>query len=192
MTEPTPKPEQPAEAAIPAAGSPSKKLFNPNLTGSLMADHAALQNDLVQAQELAADFQRQLAGKSNEHAQLKQILEKTKADLEHLQAGIVELRAERHQLANEAMRATAFQAKLAMVTGERDRLRVDLEVVRIALTKGANETAATMRERDRRIAELAIEVVVLRQQLEETQEALRKAQVSAPVPAAEVVVTTNR
>src|SRR5580704_15480702 len=154
MISPSSKPEQPVEAELPAAEPSPKKLVNPNLTGSLVADHAALENDLLQAQELAADFQRQLAGKSNEHAQLKQILEKTQADLAHFQAGIVELRAERHRLANEAMRATAFQAKLAMVTGERDRLRVDLEVVRIALTKGANETSATLRERDRRIAEL--------------------------------------
>ena len=103
-------------------------LLNPNLSGTLTADYVALENDLVQAQELAADFQRQLAGKSNEHAQLKQIFEKTQADLAHLQEGIVELRAERHRLANEAMRATAFQAKLAMVTAERDRLQVELEV----------------------------------------------------------------
>ena len=170
---------------LPAEEPSPRKLVNPNLTGTLVSDYAALQNDLLQAQELAADFQRQLAGKSNDHAQLKQILEKTKSDLTHLQEGIVELRAERHRLANEAMRATAFQTKLAMVTGERDRLRVDLEVVRVALTRSANETAATLRERDRRIAELAVEVVMLRQQLEE-------AQSMVAVPSQQGVPVANR
>src|SRR4030088_2824350 len=112
MNAETPQPEQPAGTAVPAEAASSEKLVNPRLSGSLASDHAALQNDLVQAQELAADFQRQLAGKSNDHAQLKQILEKTQVDLAHFQAGIVELRAERHRLANEAMRAAAFEFKL--------------------------------------------------------------------------------
>src|SRR5580704_15645273 len=120
---------------------------------------------MVQAQELAADFQRQLAGKSNEHAQLKQIFEKTLADLAHLQAGIVELREERHRLANEAMRATAFQAKLARVTAERDHLLSDMEVIRQGLAKKADEMTFALRDRDRRIAELVIENVNLRQAL---------------------------
>lgn len=148
----------PVEAPV----SPSPRLVNPALSGSLTADHEALQNDLVQAQELAADFQRQLAGKSNEYAQLKQILEKTRKDLEHLQGGIVELRAERHRLANEAMRAIAFETKLGKVTGERDRLRIDLEVVRQAMSKKVDEMMSLLRDRDRRIAELVIEAVALR------------------------------
>ena len=148
----------PVEVPVP----PSPRLVNPTLSGSLTADHEALQNDLVQAQELAADFQRQLAGKSNEYAQLKQILEKTQKDLEHLQEGIVELRAERHRLANEAMRAIAFETKLGKVTGERDRLRIDLEVVRQAMGKKVDEMMSLLRDRDRRIAELVIEMVSLR------------------------------
>jgi len=164
--EPSPS-EQPAGSVAPEAASSAPKLVNPNLTGSLAADHAALKNDLVQAQELAADFQRQLAGKSNEHAQLKQILEKTEKDLAHFQAGIEELRAERHRLANEAMRAIAFQAKLTQVTSERDRLRIDLEVVRHALAVKGEELEGKLRDRDRRIAELVVEMVGLRQALEE-------------------------
>jgi chromosome segregation ATPase len=140
---------------------------NPNLSGTLTADYAALENDLVQAQELAADFQRQLAGKSNEHAQLKQIFEKTLADLAHLQGGIVELRAERHRLANEAMRATAFELKLGKVAAERDHLKNDLEVVRQALENKAGEMIVALRDRDRRIAELVVELVGLRQALED-------------------------
>lgn len=146
---------------------PPPRLVNPDLSGSLAADHEALQNDLLQAQDLAADFQRQLAGKSNEYAQLKQILEKTQKDLEHLQGGIVELRAERHRLANEAMRATAFEAKLAKVTAERDRLRIELEVMRSALARTGDDLAIQLRDRDRHIAELVVEMVGLRQALEE-------------------------
>ncbi|MEI9892774.1 MAG: hypothetical protein WDN28_02365 [Chthoniobacter sp.] len=154
--------------------------MNPNLSGSLAADHVALQNDLLQAQELAADFQRQLAGKSNEYAQLKQILEKTEKDLAHFNEGIVELRAERHRLANEAMRATAFQAKLTKVTGERDRLRIDLEVVRHALAQKGEEMVTKLRDRDRRIAELVVEMVGLRQALEQARGGGPPAPVAVP------------
>jgi chromosome segregation ATPase len=177
----------PAGNIPPVADAAPKSLVNPNLSGTLTADYAALENDLVQAQELAADFQRQLAGKSNEHAQLKQIFEKTLADLAHLQEGIVELRAERHRLANEAMRATAFQAKLAKVTGERDRLRIDLEVVRHAMDKKGDEMTMTLRDRDRRIAELVVEMVGLRQALEEA----RSQATIAPTVEAEVVSTAR-
>ncbi len=150
---------------------------NPNLSANLSADYEALQNDMQQAKELAADFQRQLAGKSNEFAQLKQLFEKTLTDLSHLQAGIVELRSERHRLANEAMRATAFQLKLEKVTGERDRLRVDLEFVRKALAQSGEEMVAALRARDTQIASLVIELVTLK-------EALAKAR-GARVPPAE-------
>src|SRR4051812_1147730 len=125
----TPDPSAPEKGA-PVPGNPPvlaaapKPAVNPNLSANLSADYEALQNDMQQAKELAADFQRQLAGKSNEFAQLKQLFDKATTDLNHLQEGIVELRAERHRLANESMRATAFQLKLAQVTGERDRLRV--------------------------------------------------------------------
>jgi chromosome segregation ATPase len=159
-------------------------LVNPSLTGSLAADHAALENDLVQAQELAADFQRQLAGKSNEYAQLKQILEKTQTDLNHLQAGIVELRSERHGLANEAMRAAGFEAKLTKVTAERDRLRNDLELVQQAMGKKIDELTFELRDRDRRIAELVIELVVLRQNLEDAQNGIPVSPLYQTAPAA--------
>lgn len=163
-----PEQHQPDGAASPVdLPSSPPRLVNPHLTGSLAADQEALQNDLVQAQELAADFQRQLAGKSNEYAQLKQILEKTQKDLEHLHGGIMELRAERHRLANEAMRATAFEAKVAKVTGERDRLRIELEVVRSALARTGDGLVMQLRDRDRHIAELVVEMVGLRQALED-------------------------
>jgi chromosome segregation ATPase len=168
--------ETPEGSTTPVEAPSSPRLINPSLSGTLSADHAALENDLVQAQELAADFQRQLAGKSNEYAQLKQILEKTQKDLEHLQAGIVELRAERHRLANEAMRAVAFEVKLEKVVGERDRLRSDMEVMRHAMGAKVDEMVIQLRDRDRRIAELVVEMVGLRQQLEEARI------VKAPLP----------
>jgi len=162
MNEGIHQPQPPDGSTTPAEVPSSRQLVNPNLSGSLIADHEALKNDLLQAKDLAADFQRQLAGKSNEYAQLKQILEKTTQDLEHLQSGIVELRAERHRLANEAMRAVAFEIKLAKVTGERDHLRIDLEIVRQAMARKMEEMTTQLRQRDRRIAELVIETVSLR------------------------------
>ena len=167
MNTETDQPESPAGSALPAGEPRPKGLVNPKLTGALAADHAALQNDLVQAQELAQDFQRQLAGKSNEYAQLKQILEKTQTDLAHLHGGIEELRAERHRLANEAMRATAFEFKLEKMTAERDRLRADIEVVRQAMGNKIDEMVIQLRDRDRRVAELVIETVALRRAVEE-------------------------
>jgi len=184
MNPETPQPEPAAGASPRVDDASAARLVNPNLSGALTADYAALQNDLVQAQELAADFQRQLAGKSNEHAQLKQIFEKTQADLAHLQEGIIELRAERHRLANEAMRATAFQAKLAKVTAERDRLRIDLEVLLKTLAKMGDEMTIAMRDRDRRIAELVVEMVGLRQALAEAKGGASLPATSAPAAGA--------
>lgn len=183
MNEGIHQPQLPDGSTTPADDASSRPLVNPNLSGSLIADQEALKNDLLQAQDLAADFQRQLAGKSNEYAQLKQILEKTQQDLEHLQAGIVELRAERHRLANEAMRAVAFEAKLGKVTSERDRLRIDLEVVRQAMARKMEEMTIQLRDRDRRIAELVIEVVGLKGTLSDEV----RAEMYAPKPEAEAL-----
>lgn len=158
--------ENELHGTTPADAPPKAAPVNPNLSATLNADYEALQNDMQQAKDLAADFQRQLAGKSNEFAQLKQLFEKATADLTSLQAGIVELRAERHRFANESMRATAFQHKLTQVTSERDRLRVDLEHVRRALKQGADEMAAAVRDRDAQIAVLVVELVTLKEALE--------------------------
>ena len=126
---------------------------------------------MEQAQELAADFQRQLAGKSNEFAQLKQVFEKTQKDLTHLQTGIAELRAERHRLANEAMRATAFEMKLAKMTDERDRLRADLTIMQTNLAKAAEEGAAGVRERDAMIVSLVRELEIVKLELADARRA---------------------
>ena len=96
---------------------------DPNLTGNLTAEYDALQNDLVQARALAADYQNQLSDKTNDLAQLKFTLERTLANLAKLQEFIVALRQERHRLANQAMRAVALEVKLAAKEEEVKYLR---------------------------------------------------------------------
>jgi chromosome segregation ATPase len=96
------------------------------LSSAIAADLEALRNDVECAQEMAAVYQRQLSGKSNELADLKQIFERTQNDFAALQKSISDLREERHRLANEAMRGIAFERKLAQVTEERDALRKEV------------------------------------------------------------------
>ena len=171
----------PKDAACP----PDPIHVDPRLSATLHSDYEALRNDLQQANELAADFQRQLAGKSNDVALLKQVFEKTREDLGHLHAGIAALRAERHRLANEAMKGEAYKMKLAGVTGERSRLRIDLEVVRSALAAVKEEMARSLHQRDRQIAYLTIENTQLKQALLEAQRRFVQAgQVPAPTPPA--------
>ena len=113
---------------------------------------------------MAAEFQRQLALKTNELAQQKQILEKTQGDLSRLQAGIVGMRKERHRIAGEAMRSAALDRKLSAITEERDELRRRLE------TSGAEAGAAppeAMREREAQVAELTLQVLDLKAALAE-------------------------
>lgn len=172
--------EQENHGVTPAVAPPPVASFNQNLSATLSADYEALQNDMQQAKDLASDFQRQLAGKSNEFAQLKQLFEKATGDLTHLQAGIVELRAERHRLANESMRGTAYQLKLAQVTGERDRLRVDLEHVRKALGQSADDMAAAVRDRDAQITVLVVELVTAKEALEVARRELLVARPAGP------------
>src|SRR5678816_1828795 len=94
---------------------------------SLQADYEAVRNDLEQAQELAADFQRQVADKSNEVAHIKLLLQKSAADLARLEGHVGELRQERHRLANELMLASAMELELTKVKRERDQLRKEVE-----------------------------------------------------------------
>lgn len=99
----------------------------PTLSATLTADYEALKNDLREANEMAAALQRELAGKSNEFALLRQVFERTREDLENLQSGIGVLRAERHRLINELIGATALAEELTAVKAERDGLRDLLE-----------------------------------------------------------------
>lgn len=149
-------------SATPEHTQPSAPLTNPSLSATLRAEYDALQNDVQQAHELAAEFQRQLAGKSNEVAEFKHLFEKTKTDLGRLQASITELREERHRLANEAMRATAFERKLADVTADRNRLQNELEFAKQSASTGGSESERRLIERDRQIAQLSLQLTELR------------------------------
>ena len=137
-----------------AAAGEKPALTNPSLTANLRGDYAALQNDFEQASVLAADFQRQLAGKSNEVAHLKQVFEKTARDLAHLQEGITALREERHRLANEAMRAIALDHRLKRAEAENEHLMAEAE-----------KSSRREHERESQIAQLTGEVEKLTQQL---------------------------
>jgi chromosome segregation ATPase len=139
------------------------------ISAALLSDFEALRNDVQQANELAFDFQRQLAGKANDFALLKQVFEKAREDMGRLQADITALREDRHRLANEAMKSEAYQMKLTSVTTERDRLRIDLEVIRKALASLQAEITHSNRERDKQIAELTVENTILKQALNEAQ-----------------------
>ena len=150
---------------LPEPSDQPTGMVNPKTTANLLADYEALQNDLEQANGLASDFQRQLAGKSNECAQFKQVFEKTCKDLAHLQTGITALREERHRLANEAMMATALKMKLTKASEERDRLRLELDAARFA----ADESARAVRARDQQIAELTLKVATLKDVLVDAQ-----------------------
>jgi chromosome segregation ATPase len=101
----------------------STKVDRARLGPGVAADLDAIVNDMEQAQHLAAEYQRELAGKSNELATLKQLFEKTRQHLIQLQTSVTKLRDKRHRLANEAMRAEALQRKLDVATAERDRLK---------------------------------------------------------------------
>jgi chromosome segregation ATPase len=125
----------------------------PTLSATLAADYEALKNDLREANEMTAALQRELAGKSNEFALLRQVFEKTRSDLEKLQSGIGALRAERHGLANDLMRTGALEEDLAAVTAERDGLRNILEKRQIQireLTVKLNQAVAALAEAQRR------------------------------------------
>lgn len=158
----------------PSAESEARSLTSPSsdttpgtpgpraLGSTVSADLEALKNDVEQAREMACEYQRQLAGKSNDHALLKSLFEKTRDDLVHLHSGIAQLRAERHQFANDAMKATALEMKLERMTRERDQLQNEVQALR-------NVRAS---EADERVIQLTREVERLR----------REPRPAAPVP----------
>lgn len=107
-----------------------KSPASPALGVALQAETAALRNDLDQATQLAAEYQRRLSSKNNDFAGLKSTLEKAQEDLSAMQNTIGELRAERHRYANEAMRAIALERRLQKIAHERDLLKAELEMYR--------------------------------------------------------------
>ncbi len=140
--------------------------INPRLGATLHADYEALENDLAQATEMASDYQCQLAGKSNELAHLAQVFERTQAHLKTLEAGIEELRVERHRLANEVVRTIALERKLALVTEDNRQLRATLTALQRHHAAAAEQQALRDQRRDEQIAELALEAQTLAKLLE--------------------------
>jgi chromosome segregation ATPase len=117
-------------------------MTDPNLTAKLRADCEALRNDVQQSRELAADFQRQLAGKSNEFATLKRVLDESRVHLAKLEHSIQLLRDERHRLANEAMRAAALERLVADRDAEIIFLKSEIAELNRTAERGASADAA--------------------------------------------------
>jgi hypothetical protein len=103
----------------------------------LVAQYKAIKNDLEQARELAADFQRQLAAKTNECAELKRASE---VELARLKAEIGQYREERLRLANDVARIGGLDFRLKRITEERDGLRSEVESLRTQLAFQAWKT----------------------------------------------------
>ncbi len=162
--------QQPAPAV---AGVP----VNPNLSARLSEDYDAVQEDLREANELAANLESQLAGKSKEVMHLRFLFEQTKTHLGHMQDGIEAMRRERHKLANEAMRAMGLDIMLKRVAAERDRYKTELEGVLEGLATEKAAQPLRFDKRDHQVAELTFELVKLREEVA----ALRKAN-AAPAP----------
>lgn len=149
--------ENEAPFSSPAAAEPAPISAAPRALGSsVSADLEALKNDVEQAREMACEYQRQLAGKSNDHALLKSLFEKTQGDLIHLQKGVAQLREERHRFANDAMKATALEMKLERMTRERDQLQSEVQALR----------SVRAYEADERVIQLTREVERLRREVQ--------------------------
>ncbi len=116
---------------------------------------------------MAAEFQRQLAGKSNDFWELKRLYETTVEALAVLQTRVTELRKERHALANKVIQMTSFEHKLASVSADRHRLHAELTAFRQGLVVEAGESLLRSQERDAHIARLTVEVTSLKQRLED-------------------------
>ena len=65
---------------------------------------------------LAAEYQRELAGKTNDYALLKQVFDKTRENLLKLTVTVAKLREERHAMANDAMKVVALERKVSALT----------------------------------------------------------------------------
>lgn len=186
MNEPTEaSPRQPEEKSHAAAPFPAQR----SLTAALVEDGDAVHEDLRLANEVAAQLETRLAGKSKELMHLKFLLEQTKASFGHMQDSVAAMRKERHKLANDAMRAQGLEmmlarvtAELARVTAERDRGKNELEGILEGLAAEKAEQAhqgLRFDKRDHRIAELTFELMQSRQEVA----GLRRA-IAHPAPAA--------
>lgn len=152
------------DSDLQSSSTPSDTAPKTVLGASLRADYEALQNDLEQATELAADFQRQLAGKSNEVAHFKGLVERMQIDLTRLDTHLQELRQERHRLANEAMRAAAMDVEVKRQRREIERLQQEVETLRSCGVNRVEQLQIVNQEQQREITRLRAAVDVLRKQ----------------------------
>ena len=130
------------------------------------AEYEALQNDVYQAREMAAEFQRQLAGKSNDFWELKRLYETTVEAVTALQVRVSELRQERHALANKGMQMVGLEQRLASLSAERHRLNSEVTALRHDIATEAEESARRAQERDAHIGRLTLEVASLKERLQ--------------------------
>lgn len=162
--------------AKPSILSPAlTPLINSNLGTSMSLEYGAIVRDVHRAHDLCAEFQRQLAGKATELDEFKRLFEKTQSDLSQLQASIVEMRAERHRLANEAMRAAALRRKVAEITAERDRL-----LAQLGLAKENDAAPRATVETDGTGAEVGVVLSEMRRVVERLQTTLDSGDLPTP------------
>jgi chromosome segregation ATPase len=165
MNEPThPSRQQPEDEPRAASAAPATR----TLSAALREDGDAVQEDLRQANELAANLEAQLAGKSKELMHLKFLLEQMKSNFGHLQDSVVLMRKERHKLANDSMRAQGLEIMVTRLTAERDRLKNELDGVLEGLAAEHAEKAQQglrFDKRDHMIAELTFELITLRKEV---------------------------
>ncbi len=156
--------EIPRDAA--AANSPAPQA--PRSIGvELSENYDVVCEDLRLANELTANLEQQLAGKSKELLHLKFLFEQTKAHMGHLQDGIAAMRKERHKLANDSMRAMGLEIMVKRLTAERDRYKTELESLLENLAAEKSRQALSFDKRDHQIAELTFELIHARQELED-------------------------
>src|SRR4051812_20339659 len=135
--------EQETTPPAPALAQPQG--VSSTLGPRVAADYEALRNDLEMAQAIASDFQREVAGKSNELAEMRMLMERTQNDLTKLQASIAQLRRERHDLANRVMIASAAELRLKRSEAECERLRKEADAFRGAVGVAGTEAKAEVR-----------------------------------------------
>jgi septal ring factor EnvC (AmiA/AmiB activator) len=127
---------QPSFIPVPPEEIPQPKpaeIAPPTAFGSanaLVAQYKAVKNDLDQARQSAADFQRQLAAKTNECAGARRAFE---VEVARLRAEVADYREERLQLANEVARIAGLEFRMKRITEERDGLRSQVETLRAQL-----------------------------------------------------------
>ncbi len=130
----------------PETSPAPRSAADPRLSATLAAEYEALHNDLAQARAIASNYQRQLASKSNDYAQLRIILERANDDLEAFKTAIAELRADRHRLANEAQKLYEVESEFRALQEEKQRAPLEQESLRRAIA-GALRTAQELEAR---------------------------------------------